>query len=190
MILRPAKITDCADLAILDNIAGHDLPLALWQAAVANKDDLTALEAGRNGYLDQSGPCNWTNATIAEVDGVIAGATVGYALPVDVEMPEAGNPVMVPIYRLLGRAAGSWVIDVLAVFSSYRRQGIARTLLGGQIEQAGALTASIITNSDNDEALALYRSAGFVDRGQEPFVYLDDQQKSQYWLFLQREPKT
>ena len=188
MHLRPAIAADCADLVILDNIAGHGLPLSLWQDAVSGGKGTNALEVGREHYLDQDQPCNWTNATVAEVDGALAGAAVGYILPSDIQFPSTDNGVLAPLYRLFQRAAGGWVIDVLAVYSRFRRRGIARALLANQIAQAGAHTTSIVTNNDNAQALALYRSAGFVDRAREPFVGFTDHHTTDHWLFLQRQP--
>ena len=86
------------------------------------------------------------------------------------------------------RFIAGWVIDGLAVYSRFRRRGIARALLIDQIARAGAHTTSIVTNNDNAQALALYRGAGFVHRAREPFVGFNDHHTTDHWLFLQRQP--
>lgn len=188
MHIRPATISDCADLVILDDIAGRGLASYLWQCAVAEGEGDNALEIGHERYLNTDKVGNWTDATVAEVNGAIAGAAVGFLMPSDVVFPSADNAIVASLHRLIQRAAGSWYIDILAVYSRVGRQGIARALLADQIARAGTHAVCVVTNNDNTQALALYRGAGFFDKGRQAFVGFNDHHTTEHWLMLRREP--
>lgn len=187
MQLRHATINDCADLAILDNIAGHGLPLWLWQDAVARGRADDAIEWGKEHYADLSQPCNWSNAAVATVDGETAGAAVGFFIPEETRFPTDGDAVLAPLMRLFAKAAGSRVLDMLAVYRRFTRRAIARALLRDQISSADDKPVSIVAANDNAPALTLYRSEGFAEVTREPFVPFNDTQTTTSWLLLRRQ---
>ena len=69
IVLRPATIHDAADMAILDNLAGHGLPAKLWQSAVDAGEADDAFEHGRALMADAASPYGYANAMIAEIGG-------------------------------------------------------------------------------------------------------------------------
>jgi len=186
MLLRPANIADCADLAILDDMAGHGLPCLLWRGSLDEDSPGSAFEAGREQYRDTGQPCNWTNAVIAEADGETAGMAVGYAIPADTVFPSSGSSILMPIFGLFAKAAGTWLVDALAVYGRYRRRGIARALLRDQIGRAQGGALHIVAADDNESAMALYRGEGFAVTAQEPFVPFKNNQTTRAWLLMQR----
>ena len=187
MHIRPAHIADCSDLAILDNAAGHGLPLWLWHGAVTRGKAADALEWGRDRYRDDSQPCNWRNARLADLDGETAGMAVGYALPSGVPAPSDADPVLRPVLALFARAAGTWLLDALAVFSRFRRRGTARLLLRDQIALAGDQPVSLVVADDNLRAIGLYESEAFKHTASEPFVPFGKGQAATQWLLMQRQ---
>jgi ribosomal protein S18 acetylase RimI-like enzyme len=61
-------------------------------------------------------------------------------------------------------ASGTGVVDFLAVDSRYQGLGLGREMLDGMLRHLaglGATTATLECLSDNETALALYRSAGW-----------------------------
>ncbi len=187
MEIRSAAIADCSDLAILDNVAGHGLPLWLWHGAVLRGRATDALEWGRDRYRDDSQPCNWRNARIADEGGETAGMAVGYALPSDVPAPSEADPVLRPVLALFARAAGTWLLDALAVFTRFRRRGTARLLLRDQIALAGDRPVSLVVADDNLRAIGLYESEAFQQTASEPFVPFGKGQATTQWLLMQRQ---
>ena len=117
---------------------------------------------------------SWRNTLIAEVDGVTAGALVGYDGALLTTLRE-------PIYPLLERHLGStlniedetevgeFYLDSVGVLPEYRGRGVASRLFEAQCERASALghkVAGLIVDVDKPKAEALYARLGFV--------YLDD----------------
>ncbi len=186
MHIRPATIADSADLAVLDDIVGRGLPLYPWQGAVARGEADSPLQWGRALHADQSQPSNGTNAAIAEVDGRTAGASVGCFMPPDVTFPSSDEPVMPSLMRIFARAAGSWVVDMLAVFGLFTGRSITRALLCEQVKRAGAYTIGLVAADDNAPARAPYRSEGVAEIARDPFVPFRNDQKTAHGLLHQR----
>jgi len=180
-------LPDCADLAILDDIAGHGLTSHVWAIAAKGAGTASAFEFGRDTYRSHDTPCNWTNARIAEQDGELAGMAVGYRLPEDSDFSRPIHPLFAPVYRLFAKATGSWLLDALAVYSGYRRSGIARALLDDQISRAGAQPFYVVCADENEAALALYKSRNFRAVADETREAFDPGTAAGRWLLLQRD---
>jgi ribosomal protein S18 acetylase RimI-like enzyme len=70
------------------------------------------------------------------------------------------------LVNYLGEDAPYAEISELFVSAPYRRQGIARALmteLEGRARAAGASSIAVLTATDNDAAVALYRAMGFQE---------------------------
>ena len=68
----------------------------------------------------------------AEVDGAVGACLLGYAAeetpgPIDPDTP----PIFVPLLELEAMAPGSWYLNVLATYDSFRGRGIGSALLAG-----------------------------------------------------------
>ncbi|MAY61372.1 MAG: GNAT family N-acetyltransferase [Rhizobiales bacterium] len=184
--IRPATAADCADLAILDDIAGHGLTSEAWARAAAAGQGASALEVGRESYLGEATPCNWRNARVAMSDDRAAGMSVGYYLPETTNFTGPFDPVFEPVISLFKKAVGGWLLDALAVYSVFRGKGIARTLLDDQMALAGDRPFHIVCADDNAPALGLYRSRGFDVVERADFVQTETPRDTKEWLLLKR----
>ena len=186
VVLRRATRQDAAELAILVDIASHGLANWLWYGAVIEGRTDTAFERGRRRMLDDDRPGGWKCAVIAEKDGEVAGAVIAYRLDESVAAMVAPHPVIAPLMGLQCEAIGSWYIDSLGVYRDHRRQGIGRKLLEDQLTRATA-GSSLITESHNDTAQALYRDLGFVEVARREAVPLYENSKRHDWVLMIRE---
>ncbi|WP_306119918.1 MULTISPECIES: GNAT family N-acetyltransferase [unclassified Roseitalea] len=186
MHIRPATIGDSADLAILDDMAGHGLPSWLGARAVARGEAGHAFDWLRTGYAHGDGPANWTNGHVAEIGGEVAGMAVGYPLADGLDPPAPAEPVLEPVFGLFGRAAGGWLIDALAVYWPFRKRGIARALLRDQVRRAGGRATHLVVSDDNLGAIALYESEGFEPVAREAFIAYLTTHTTRDWLLMRR----
>ncbi len=169
--IRSAHISDASDLAVLVDIAGEGGPNYMWSMLAAPGQ--STLEIGRERARREEGGFSYRNATLAEVNGEVAGSLIGYRLddPYDLtgldELPELVRPLV----RLEAQAPGSWYINVLATFPEFRGQGIGTKLLDvaetkGRAEGVSAM--SVIVGSWNEGAARLYARAGYSPIASEP----------------------
>ena len=197
MRIRPAGAADSAELAILDDIAGHGLPSRVWAAEATAAGLTTAMEYGRQMYLAGVLPCSWRNAQVAvEDDGRIAGMAVGYLLDPGEHFEPPLDPAFKPVYELFSESKGCWLLDALAVYTPWRGKGVAGQLLDHQITLAGSLPFRIVCADDNKPALSLYGSRGFGVIASRPFVTTDTSRQiispvagvpgTEEWLLLER----
>ena len=112
---------------------------------------------------------SYCNALIAEVDGEVAGAIVGYD---GARLYELREPLLLLVRKHQGReldiedetSAGEFYIDSLAVLPRFRGCGVGRSLLTAAAERAfaaGHERVGLIVDFDNPRAEALYASIGF-----------------------------
>ena len=113
---------------------------------------------------------SYCNALVAEVDGVVAGAIVGYD---GAKLYELREPLKALIRERQGReldiedetSAGEFYIDSLAVLPQFRGCGVGRALLNAAAKRAfsmGFERVGLIVDFDNPRAEKLYSSLGFV----------------------------
>lgn len=180
VILRAAKRSDAADLAILDNIAAHGLSAWFWQDAVKQGKAGDAYSFGRARFQDDASVYGWKNSVVAEKDGVIAGSACGYVMPEpdeDVEAVKTNAKPFVPVFELFSLAVSEWFVDSLAVYENARRQGIGSLLLDNSLKHCREKRinrASLVVEDSNGSAVALYGSRGFRERDRRRFIPFDD----------------
>ena len=113
---------------------------------------------------------SYCNALVAEVDGSVAGAIVGYD---GARLYELREPLLALIREREGReleiedetTAGEFYLDSLAVLPRFRGCGVGRALLSAAAERAfaaGHERVGLIVDFDNPRAEKLYSSLGFV----------------------------
>ena len=184
--LRAAERKDAAELAILVDIGSHGFASWLWFSEVANGKTDTPLEHGRLKMSRDGEWGSWQNAVVAEAYGEVAGAAVGYELGEGIHPLKTDRPALAPVIAMQKTVAGGWFIGTLAVYRHLRGIGIGMKLLGDQIDRANGLPVSLITASDNDAALALYKKNGFSEAARADAVPLFESSKKHEWVLLTR----
>jgi ribosomal protein S18 acetylase RimI-like enzyme len=183
--IRPATRADRADIVILDDIASSGLASHVLKAGVREGKYDRPLEFGRDGYAFIDGPFSWKNVLIAETEDGVAGMSLSFELTGGPEDKGFSDPVLEPLEALKSRAVGTRMIDSVAVYTRFRGQGIGRAPVEAEIVRASG-TSSIITDSANARALALYRSLGFEEQTRAPFIAFNDNRAAAHWVTLMR----
>lgn len=185
--IRPAERREAAELAILVDIAAHGFASWLWSGAVLHGVTDTAFERGRNKLREEPGPGNWRDALVAEADDEVAGLSVGYAIGPEVSETVASYPVLEPLLALQRRIVGHWFVESLGVYRHQRGRGIGSALLAKEFERAGSAPVSLITESHNDGAQALYRANGFGEAARAEAVPLFEGSRKHDWVLFTRK---
>ena len=131
---------------------------------------------------------SWRNALIAEVDGVAAGAIVGYD---GAQLRALRNGTFTVLLERIGRVPnildetgrGEYYLDSIGVFPQFRGLGVGRALIEAFCNKAFAAghdCVGLIVDYDNQQAEGLYTSLGFECVGTRLFF------KHQMW-HLQRK---
>jgi ribosomal protein S18 acetylase RimI-like enzyme len=121
---------------------------------------------------------SYRNALVAEVDGVAAGALVGYD---GARLKELREPIFPLLEKYLGEAlqiedeceAGEFYLDSLGVLPEFRGLGVGSQLLTAMRDRAfseGHQRVGLIVDFDNPRAERLYTSLGFQRVGEKRFL--------------------
>jgi len=185
--IRPATLRDATHLAALVDIAGEGLATYFWgQMAGVGQ---SPFEIGRIRARRDEGAFTWRNAHIAEVDGDIAGALIGYRIADDAAEEDLSETpdILKPLAELEGLAPGHWYVNVLAVFPEYRGKGIGKLLLN-RADEIGRRDApagmAIIVAGENEGAVRLYRKVGYRIVAQRPMVSFPGNKRRGDWVLL------
>ncbi|EXL01407.1 GNAT family N-acetyltransferase [Aquamicrobium defluvii] len=184
--IRPAQKGDAAEMAILVDISSHGFASWFWYGAVLNGSKETAFEEGRCFMRSDTQPAAWKDASIALVGDEIAGVIIGHPILPSIMDETAPHPVVEPILELQKTIAGDWFIDSLGVYRHHRGRGLGKRLLAHEIARAGNRPVSLITESDNETALGLYKSHGFAEVTRRQAVPLTENGKQHDWVLLTR----
>ncbi|MBQ8779254.1 MAG: GNAT family N-acetyltransferase [Alistipes sp.] len=120
---------------------------------------------------------SWRYALVAEVEGITAGAIVGYDGALLGKLREGTYAV---IREQIGRTptipdeteAGEFYLDSVGVWPEFRGLGVGRALLDALAEKAfaeGHERVGLIVDFDNPQAEKLYASLGFERVGTKLF---------------------
>ncbi|MFD0987213.1 GNAT family N-acetyltransferase [Methyloligella solikamskensis] len=167
---RPGTQNDSSALAILIDIAGEGIPSALWRGM--KEPEQSVLEFGRFRARREEGEFSYRNAVMAEVDGEVAAALVGFQLddPYDMGNLDEVPDFIRPLVLLEAKAPGSWYVNILACFAEFRRRGLGEALLAiaeERAREASAPALSVIVGSWNENAARLYARAGYAEAARE-----------------------
>ena len=121
---------------------------------------------------------SYRNALIAEVDGVAAGAIVGYD---GARLEELREPIFPLLEKYLGEAlqiedeceAGEFYLDSLGVLPQFQGLGVGARLLTAMRDRAfadGHQRVGLIVDFDNPRAERLYTSLGWHRVGEKRFL--------------------
>ncbi len=179
--------SEAAELAILIDIASHGFAAWLWYGGVLAKSAETAFEDGRNRLRQDSGLGTWSDAVVAVLEEEVVGVSVSYGIDASILEIEPKHPVLAPLLALQREVVGHWFIDSLGVYRAHRGKGIGGALLENEFIRAGEAQVSLITESHNEKAQALYKRNGFEEvtraRAVPPF---EDSRKHDWVLFTRK----
>ena len=120
---------------------------------------------------------SWQNAVVAEVDGVTAGAVVGYD---GARLYPLRNGTFNVLRKCIGRvpaltdetSVGEYYLDSVGVQPSFRGRGVGQALITALCDKAfaeGYECVGLIVDFDNPQAARLYASLGFEQVGTRLF---------------------
>lgn len=190
--IRPALKQDAADLAILDNLAGHGIPLMFWQELTHNDRLEDAIAFGRERLADDNGFYNWKKGRMAVVGDCIAGMHMSYIMPEpddEVEIIKQTSQAFRPVFELYAMCQHHWFIDALAVYPCHQNRGVGKTLFQDSLamgKASPAKTMSLIVEDTNTTALKIYTDYGFEIIDQRDFVSFDGAMEINEWLLMSR----
>lgn len=161
--LRPATPDDAAAIVALMDMASHGMARALWAALTPPGADPDAFAIAR--AQREQGGFSYRNTRILMANGQTAGMFMSWPIPPE-PLPTNDLPATaIPLQELENLAPrGALYINGLAIFPAFRRQGLARWMLG----QAGQGPQALITGSTNTSAITLYHATGFTERARRP----------------------
>nr|WP_111300409.1 GNAT family N-acetyltransferase [Paracoccus saliphilus] len=188
MKIRKATASDAAHLVRFINMAADDLPLHFWHKTVGPDGDPWAW--GEERAARETGNFSYRNAWLAEVEGNVAACLLGYAAevepgPIDPDTP----PIFVPLLELEALAPGSWYLNVLATYETFRGKGSGSALLAHAetvAASAGHASISLIAADTHQDALRLYASKGYREVARRSVVKGDWAVDANEWLLLMK----
>ena len=191
MKIRDATRSDCAALSELINFAGEGLPLYLWRQTAAPGED--PWKIGRERAARETVSFSYRNAVIAEVDGKVAGALVGYPVSAEPEAIDVADtpPMFVPLLELENLAAATWYVNAVAAFPDARGLGVGSKLMQWAEQRASALGLegiSLIVSDANPGARRLYERLGYAEVARRPMVREQWQTDGRNWVLMIKKP--
>ncbi|HMO08791.1 MAG TPA: GNAT family N-acetyltransferase [Paracoccaceae bacterium] len=181
--LGPATRADAAPLARHADAAGEGLPMTVWTEIAGPGGDPWAI--GRQRAARDEGAFSWRNATVARINGRVAGTVIHYPLGNSGGADGGTPPRFVPLLELEALAAGTTYINILAVEPHLRGFGIGRMLLGQALRAAPAEgDVSLIVLDSNARARCFYAAAGLAEVARRPVVARGWVTQGREWILL------
>lgn len=188
---RQARESDALDLACLIDCASRGLALWLWSTLRAAGQ--SSIEVGRHRIRTlTASPLHYATFTVAEIDGAIAGALTGRSIPLLYERGDSADlpDVYAPLLELEAVAAGSWYLNVVAVYPEFRGQGLGSALLSKAEEIARLADApqiALIVEEANAGALKLYLHSGFREWKRRSYIPFPGSTDQGDWILLGKD---
>lgn len=175
LTIRKATPDDAPLLLRVVDMASDGVVPTLWGEMAPPGMDGSAVGLGL--VTAEEGEFSYRNGFIAERDGAELGGLIGYVLPttpqpVGSDIPEA----FVGIEELAQLVPGHWYINFMAAVPEGRRQGVGAALLNKAEEQAQDHSCpglALIVAASNENAISVYRQAGYSERARCPFDLSD-----------------
>jgi ribosomal protein S18 acetylase RimI-like enzyme len=188
---RAARPADAPDLVCLIDSATRGMSLWFWSRL--RSPGQAVLEAGRNRVLNETAsPLHYTSFTIAEVDGLVVGGLSGRLIPVPYARADAEDlpAVLAPYLELESLAAGSWYVNLLAIYPEYRGRGLGSAVLEhaeNRARQSAAPRLTLIVEDANRGAHQLYLRSGFEELARRPYLPFPGSTDRGDWVLLKKE---
>lgn len=162
MLIRPATVADCADIARLFLISSDGLAAYIWGRM--DMPGLSLEEIGRRRYAREGVAFSYQNCDIAEAGGAVIGMLHAYPMERPATPETEEDPVLRPYSEL--EDYGSLYISGVAVYPGHRGKGVGTRLLDAAAARARDLALprlSLICFERNARAMALYRRFGYAE---------------------------
>lgn len=171
IVIRPAVSADAATIAEVIAMAIGD------EAGLRNYCGEEYITVLREIARREATQYSWQNALIAELNGVVAGAVVGYD---GAQLYTLREGTFATINEFVERtqtivdetSAGEYYLDSVGVLPQYRGMGVGRALVSAFCDKAfaeGHQRVGLIVDFENPDAERLYTSLGFRRIGTRPF---------------------
>ena len=184
--LRPATRDDAENIARLADIAGEGFPTAIWESTA--DQGRSAFAVGADKAASDTGIFSWTHATMAEIDGEVAGMSVSYLLANTPEIiDEQTHPMYRPMIMLENEALETRYVSMLATFPTYHKSGVALALLNHEERLPGPNGMSRITSDHNVAARDFLVERGFREAAVVPAIKINWDSPLTSW-HLMRKP--
>ena len=163
----------------------EDAEVVARAVAMAIGDEVALCNYCGEGYLDvlaeiasrEATQYSWQYALVAEVDGVVAGAIVGYD---GARLSELREGTFAVLRERLERVpvvadeteVGEYYLDSVGVLPEFRGCGVGQALVAAFCDKAfveGHERVGLIVDYDNPNAEKLYTSLGFARVGTKQF---------------------
>ncbi len=189
ILFRAARLGDCADLALLADMATRRLTSHLWGMAAGPGQSV--FEIGRATIRNNSGHfSHFTNWRVAEQDGILVGAFNGYIIPPPAPTDAAVPAVVKALNELKAMAAGSWYVAALALHPEYQGRGLGKALLNeaeSLARAAGRGRLTLMVGSFNEQARHLYLRSGFTEQARRPFTAFPGSDSPGDWILMGKD---
>jgi ribosomal protein S18 acetylase RimI-like enzyme len=160
---RQATPADAPAMADLVHFASEGLALYLWTQITPPGGNPWAV--GRDRARRDGGSFSYRNTIVAESEGRVAAALIGYPIADTPEpLPAKLPPIVVPLQELEDLVPGTWYVNVLAAYPEHRGKGYGAALLGladGLARATRRRAMSIIVADSNTGARRLYERCGY-----------------------------
>ncbi len=174
--IRAATRDDVPDLSKLLILAAGGVVDALYHGLIPGKptNEIVERRLQREGTTG-----SYENCWVAVQDGRVVGELHAYPMdelendPPDPLIPEERYAVLEPFDHLDPVAAGSYYINVVAVYPEFQGHGIGTQLLDlarAEAEARGFDQLSLVVAEQNRGAVWLYRRCGFEEAARHPAV--------------------
>ena len=170
--MRPARSNDARDIAKLIAISSDGIAMIEWQEQ-AQKEQADVLDVAERLYQIPQEDYSYSNATMTESNGEIAGMLLAFGMPPAAPRNSANRPgsddenVFAPYIYL--EEPNSWYVCGVAFYPQHRGRGLGTQLMELANEQAkekGFSRLSLVALEQNTGAVRLYERLGYgvVDR--------------------------
>lgn len=163
----------------------NDAPTIAQAVAMAIGDEVALRNYCGDDYLavlteiarHKASQYSWCYSLIAEVDGIVAGAIVGYD---GAQLKTLRDGTFTVLLKSIGRIptiadetdSGEYYLDSVGVFPQFRGMGVGRALIAAFCEKVfseGHERVGLIVDFDNPQAEKLYTSLSFERVGTRMF---------------------
>lgn len=191
VVFRFPTAADASDLAILFDIASRRFVSWYWSTIASPGQSWLELGRDRMLHLTERSS-HYSKWHLAETNGKTIGALFGFSIedPYElVDLSEVEAPFR-PLIELEMLASGSWLLQAIAIFPEFRRQGFGPALVARACDVARAAGHGRIVlqvESVNVGAVGLYKKCGFAEWQRRPYVPFPGSDDSGDWILMAKD---